>query len=214
MKRTHKNILVVGPLADQVRVLAGNYSGTPSRAVSALDGLREQFGTGTVTFSPGTSFLREAILVPANLLTTPEGKPGLKAEYFKGMELAGTAAVTRVEPSINYDSDEDTPVAEVGAQEFSARWTGFLTPNESGKYQLGFKGDDGFRVWFDGKLLVEDWNKKGASTKTASVELEKGHPYPIKVEYFQNRGSAVARLIWSDEKAEPAAGGSGRCEER
>jgi hypothetical protein len=203
LKGSGRKILVVGPLADQVRVLEGNYNGTPSHIASALDGIRKQFASDTVTFAPGTTFLRDAILVPASVLTTPDGQPGLKAEYFKGMELAGSPAVTRIESSISFNLDEDTPVAEVGAEHFSARWTGFLTPAQSGKFQLGFNGDDGFRVWFDGKLLVDDWNKHGASTKTAGVEFEKGHKYPIKVEYFQDTRGAVARLLWSDENQHP-----------
>jgi len=203
LKGSGRKILVVGPLADQVRVLEGNYNGTPSHIASALDGIRKQFGSDTVTFAPGTTFLRDAILVPASVLTTPDGNPGLKAEYFKGMELAGSPAVTRIESSISFNLDEDTPVAEVGSEHFSARWTGFLTPAQSGKFQLGFNGDDGFRVWFNGKLLVDDWNKQGASTKTAGVEFEKGHKYPIKVEYFQNTRGAVARLLWSDENQHP-----------
>jgi beta-glucosidase len=203
LKATKKNILVIGPLADQVRVLAGNYSGTPSKVSSALDSIRQQFATDTVTFAPGTAFLRDAILVPASALSTPDGQPGVKAEYFKGMELAGEPAVTRVDPSINFNLDEDTPVAEVGGENFSARWTGFLTPTETGKYQFGLNGDDGYRVWLDGKPVVDEWSKKGASTRTATVELEKGHKYPFKVEYFQNTGGAVARLVWAKENEHP-----------
>ena len=73
---------MVGPLANSLHVLEGNYSGTPSRSTTALDGIRKQFASAQVTFTPGTNFLLEDKPVPASALSTPDGKPGLKAEYF------------------------------------------------------------------------------------------------------------------------------------
>ncbi len=84
-----KNIVVVGPLADNKRVLEGNYNGTPSRSTTALEGIKKQFVSSNVSFVPGTHFLREPKVVPAAFLTTPEGQPGLKAEYFKNKEAFG-----------------------------------------------------------------------------------------------------------------------------
>jgi beta-glucosidase len=54
-----KKILVVGPLADSTEVLYGNYNGTPSHAVSVLEGVRKQFPGVQVSYQPGTSFLSE-----------------------------------------------------------------------------------------------------------------------------------------------------------
>src|SRR5271169_5941004 len=87
-----KKILVVGPLADQTGVLHGNYSGTASHAVTALEGIRQQFGGAQVSFEPGTNFLREHPVIPTSVLSTDDGKPGLKGEYLSG-ELSGTAQV-------------------------------------------------------------------------------------------------------------------------
>ena len=43
-KATLKCVAVIGPNADDPRVLEGNYQGTPSRAVTPLDGIREKVG--------------------------------------------------------------------------------------------------------------------------------------------------------------------------
>ncbi len=81
-----KKIAVVGPLADQTRPLIGNYAGQPTHIVSILDGLHAEFPNAAITFVPGTQFLRtDGTPVPDSLLTTPDGKPGLKAEYNEGM---------------------------------------------------------------------------------------------------------------------------------
>ncbi len=200
-----KNIVVVGPLADSKRVLEGNYNGTPSRATTALEGIRKQFATSAVTFVPGTHFLRDAKSVPAALFTTPDGQPGLKAEYFKNQELSGAPVITRVDKNIDFNFIlQPIPGFSNGAfaiENFSVRWTGFFTPSESGTYQLGMRADDGFRLWLDGKLIVEDWTTHGISSKLAEVKLEKGHKYAFKAEYFQNTGDAIAQIVWNNELA-------------
>jgi beta-glucosidase len=71
-------------------------------------------------------------------------------------------------------------------------------PPETGDYLIGFTGQDGWRLWLDGNLVAEDWNiHHPATTITKSLHLEKAHPYPIKIEYFQDMRSSEARLIWS-----------------
>ena len=77
-----RRIAVVGPLAEQTAVLLGNYNGTPTHTVSVLEGMKAEFPNATITYVPGTQFLSErGNPVPASLLTTPDGKPGLKADY-------------------------------------------------------------------------------------------------------------------------------------
>ncbi|MEP6643243.1 MAG: glycoside hydrolase family 3 C-terminal domain-containing protein [Acidobacteriaceae bacterium] len=200
-----KSIAVVGPLADNRRVLEGNYNGTPSRATTALDGIRQQFPASAITFVPGTHFLRNPKPVPVDLLTTPDGKPGLQAEYFKGVDLKGAPAVTRIDKNIDFNfilaPVPGFSTGAFGSDNFSARWTGFLTPTQSGTYRLGVTGDDGYRLWIDGKLVVEDWSIHGNTTKLAELPLEKGRKYAFKLEYFQSIGDAIARFVWDDDLA-------------
>jgi beta-glucosidase len=198
-----KAIAVIGPLADSTRVLEGNYNGTPSRASTALDGIRKQFPSSEIRFVAGTHFLREPKPVPAEWLTTPDGKLGLRGEYFKGTDLGGTPAVTRIDKNIEFDFVRDpVPGFDSGAfksDDFSARWTGFMTPAESGSYRIGVKIDDGFRLWVDGKKIAEDWSTHGIVTKLVDFKMEKGRKYAIKLEYFQTTGDAIAQLVWSTD---------------
>src|SRR6267143_1040777 len=93
-------IAVFGPLADSVSVLHGNYSGTASRATTALDGIRKQFAA-QITFSPGMNFLRQPTVVPKAALSTGDGQAGLKGEYFSGENFAGTPQVVRVDKTVD-----------------------------------------------------------------------------------------------------------------
>ncbi len=52
-------IAVVGPLAEQTKVLLGNYNGEPSHTVSILEGMRAEFGEGAIQFAEGTNFLNK-----------------------------------------------------------------------------------------------------------------------------------------------------------
>jgi beta-glucosidase len=201
---TAKKILVVGPLAESVQVLHGNYSGTASHAVTALEGIRKQFGSAVVTYEPGTNFLREMPAVPTLVLTTDDGKPGLKGEYFSG-DLTGSPQVTRLDPTVNlqtarFSPDPQTFVGPEGMKEFSVRWTGFLTPTESGTYEIGLSGSNE-RMWLDGKPIVDDPVLHDPNVQTASVTLEKGHRYPLKVEFL--KGAFHVKMVWQPKDADP-----------
>src|SRR6202034_3865620 len=90
LKTSGLKIAVVGPLADQTKVLLGNYNGVPTHTVSVLEGLKAEFPGATINYVPGTQFLRsDGTPVPAALLTTPDGKPGLKEDYATGDLMGG-----------------------------------------------------------------------------------------------------------------------------
>jgi beta-glucosidase len=205
-------IAVVGPLAEQTRVLLGNYNGLPSHTVSVLEGLRAEFPSATINYVPGTQFLsKEATPVPAALLTT-NGKPGAKATYTKGDEPSDektkpTVLVDRIEPGIDASA---TPLpAQVAAiKPLAIHWEATLTPPESGDYRLGVEGDGYFRVSLDGKEITSSWNTSGVETKLGRAHLEKGKPTQIVVDYNQNdKPQPLARLVWSkvDSKPQPEA---------
>ncbi len=108
LKSSTKRIAVIGPLADSPSVLLGNYNGIPSRSTTVLDGIRKQFPGVDITFAPGTAFLRGGKSIPTSALSA-DGKPGLKAEYFHGIELQGSPAVTRVDADVNFDFNGESP---------------------------------------------------------------------------------------------------------
>lgn len=197
-----KKILVVGPLAESVSVLHGNYSGTASHAVTALEGIRKQFSAANVTFLPGTNFLREQQVIPTAALSTEDGKPGLKAEYFAG-DLAATPQIVRVDPYVDlqlFFPHQHAVTPPEGMKDFSARWTGFLTPAESGTYQIGLIGSMN-RMWLDDKLIVDDMVLHDPNPQRVKISLTKGHRYAVKVEFM--RGGFGTKLVWLPVSADP-----------
>jgi beta-glucosidase len=198
-----KKILVVGPLAESVQVLHGNYAGTASHAVTALEGIRKQFSTAQVSYQPGTNFLREHPVIPTSELSAPDGKPGLQAEYFSG-NFSASPQVTRTDPYVDlqlgHHRDSHALPIPAGMKDFSVRWTGFLIPTASGSFQIGLTGSMD-RMWFDGKLIVDDATLHDPVPQLQTVELIKGHRYPIKIEY--NVGGFGTKLVWLPVSGDP-----------
>jgi beta-glucosidase len=200
LKQEPKIIAVIGPDADDLDALEGNYNGTPSRPVTVLAGIRKRFTHSRVVYVEGTGLVGPVTsAVPAPALCSDDSckQHGMRAEYFSNMNLLGAPVLTRTDATVDF-AWGDTGISPQLLKNYSVRWTGVLLPPETGDYLLGFTGQDGYRLWLDGTLLAEDWNiHHPASTLTKELHLEKARHYPIKIEYFQNIRSAEARLIWS-----------------
>jgi beta-glucosidase len=204
LKASVTKIAVVGPLADQTRVLMGNYSGTPTHAVSVLDGLKAEFPQAKIRYVPGTQFLRDdGDPVPDKLLTTPDGKPGLKAEYgsVAGMGLGPgtrpTPLTSRVEPNLNLTAS-NLPAEAQGKAGLSVEWLGFLTPPETGDYLLGMSADGFGRVSVGGKQIAQVFSMGGVQSKLSRVHLERGEKVAVSVTYGKfGAGEPRAQLLWA-----------------
>jgi len=212
LKTSDLKIALIGPLADQSKVLLGNYNGVPTHSVTVLEGLKAEFPGAQIRFEPGTQFLRnDASPVPDNLLSTG-GKPGARATYsmldmgFEGPRPAPTALTSRIEPGVDL-SARPLPPEAAGKKPLHVRWEATLSPPETGDFNLGVQGDGFFRVSVDDKLITQAWSTNGVETKVGRVHLEKGKPCALTVEYGQGGDRVVARLVWSkvDRRPTPEA---------
>jgi beta-glucosidase len=206
-------IAVVGPLADQTRYLLGNYTGTPTRSVSVLDGLKAEFPAAQITFVAGTAFLRdEGELVPASVLTDAQGRLGLNAEFSSGEMFAekGPVLATRHMSALDL-KDADMPQEAAGRLPLLVEWVGSLEPRETGEFSLGVSAEGTFAsLWVDGKQIAQEFvmDQPGLHSKVGHIHLEQGRKVSIRVVYSRNKpGPVQARLIWSkyDPRPDPAA---------
>ena len=211
LKKGLGSIAVIGPAADDLDVLLGNYNGTPSHPVTLLQGIREKVGEGTnVRYARGCE-MAEGMApplspVPSRCLSTGEGgsrRSGLNGEYFNNMQLSGPPSSLRVDSTINF-TWENPPAAGVPHDGFSARWTGRITPAVSGTYYFGVTVDDGVRMYVDGKLFLEDWHDGGSRRIAKEIAFHAGESHEIKLEYYQDGGAAVLQLGWMLNNVDPA----------
>lgn len=191
----YKTIAVVGPNADSVDPLLGNYNGTPSKPVTILDGIRKRFSDSTVLYAEGSSLTGPPLdPIPSQDLKDRSGQPGLTAEYFKGTELQANPMIARTDSTIDFNWRNG--VSPELPEDFSVRWTGNLTVPATGEYEIGFTGTDAFHFWLDDKLIGESWYGDTSKTRLQNLHLEAGHAYSVKIECSQEGSAGLAKLVW------------------
>jgi hypothetical protein len=120
---------------------------------------------------------------------------GLSGVYFDNSNFTGTS-VTRIDPTIDFSWGSGPPAAGVGADTFSVRWAGQIEAPYGGTYTFYTQSDEGIRLWVNNVQLINHSNSRG-SEDSATIVLTAGQRYAIRIEYYEKRGSATARLLWS-----------------
>jgi beta-glucosidase len=193
-----KHILVIG--TDAVDARLGGYSGLGNKKISILDGIKNFVKNKNIeiTYSKGIDWnLKDFITVPAEFLSS-ENQKGLQGNYFPNSDLKGKPAFEKQDEQLNFKWTLYSPDPEkLQPDNYSVRWTGKLEAPASGKYQLGLRGNDGFRLYLNGKLLIDNWEKLSYSTKTVDIDFIKNQKYDLAVEFHENRGEANIELIWN-----------------
>ena len=203
-----QKIAVVGPLANQTKVLLGNYAGKPTHSVSILDGLKAEFPNAKITYISGTQFLRnDGDPVPDTAMTTPDGKPGLKAEYSESKDSPGAQSnptlTTRTETNVNL-SESNLPTEVTGKKTISVQWTGSITPAETGDYLVGVRGIGFGRLSIDGKQVATLVAYDEVEAATGRVHLVKGQKTELSLHYGSRPNAPRAQLIWAKVNDAPS----------
>lgn len=199
------SIAVIGEAARHLQVGAlGSPAVQPFQTVEILDGIQQLAGDGVMVRYAAAGI--EAAPLPVSAVTVPDDGTvhGFRAEYYKNPDLAGPPALVRVDQSVDLEAP-NAPAPGFPTTDFSVRWTARLVAPASGNYVLTFTGDDGYRVFLDGKVLIDNWVREPATTKDTEVSLEAGKSYELRIEYFQAGGDFVARLGWRPAGGTPYA---------
>ena len=161
LKGNAGHIAVVGPTADLLPSIQGNYVGTPLHPMTPLDGMLEQFKSTPILYAQGST-LAEGVGVPVPRTAFGLGK-GLKTEFFATPDWTGRPVAMTTEPLVQADWENAKPAPEVETTNYSVRWTGTLTPPAAGHYVFTLEPGDSFpyspqesyRLLMDGKVVSE-----------------------------------------------------------
>ncbi len=191
-----KNVAVIGPTANPAVTGGGGSSRVrPFAAVSFLDGIRSYAGSGvTVTYASGIPIASETFEATRFTTKAEGGEPGLLGEYFNNQNMQGPPALSRKDDHLNFRWGYGSYVEGGPEDHFSARWTGYYTPNASGEYTFYVSADDGYRLYVDDKPLLDRWRVSSETLTTAIFRLEAGKTYRIRLEYFEATGQASVGL--------------------
>ncbi len=224
LPRTLKRIAVVGPTADDTMALLGNYFGTPAAPVTILQGIRDAATGIEVRYARGVDLVEgrddpsATPLIEAAYLRPSADAPerGLRGAYFRTPDLSGTPALVRTDAQIGFRWDRGSPTDNLLARGeaapgqgipndgFSIRWQGQLLPPVSGRYRIEAAADDGFRLYVDGKRVLDHWvDSDRLRSDGVDLDLQAGRAYELTLEYYDAQRDAGVRLGWRMPGAKP-----------
>ncbi|OGU13786.1 MAG: glucan 1,4-alpha-glucosidase [Geobacteraceae bacterium GWC2_53_11] len=204
LRKDLRTIAVIGPNADDVEVLLGNYNGIPAEPITPLEGIKRKVSQKTTVLYERGCDIAENVssfeaITTSSLLADRGGMPinGLKAEYFNNHAFEGEPFLTRIDPEIDFNWWDQPAVPGLRADSFSVRWTGMLVPPTTGRFLLGVTVYGGFRLFLEDSLLAESSDRHTVITGWKDMYLKAGLPRRIRIEYWDRRADASARLVWS-----------------
>ena len=210
--RASTRIAVVGPLADALRVMRGNYSSTQTGPTQTVfEGLTQQFSAPAVTLVPFGPSITDGDPVPASAFVAPDGSPGLRASYFN-LEPGSPQDVGKRRFQAKPFASQGVTQVESHARDFAEAgevtrvvWTGFFVAPETGSYRLGVAGIKGHvRIAGREVTLARRPTHWSEPIGLIQVELKKGERYALR---FENEpgDSAQPGFVWKRVSRRPLA---------
>lgn len=209
---TLRRVLVVGPNANSVAALLGNYNGTPSAPVTVLSGLRAALGPRVevesalgcdyVGTKAGSATIPRTALSLVETLPLDEGDgSGLRGEWYPNLTLEGAPVASSRYHEVELTLKDDAVIAPgVAAKKYSARFRGLLTTNVAGEYTFLISATGGVRLFLGDERLIDAWTP-GEKTVTVTRRLAERVSLPLRLEYFHDGdvdgAPAKLNLQWS-----------------
>ena len=212
LEKDVKTIAVLGPNANDVEVLLGNYNGFPSEPVTPYEGIKAKYPEAEVIYERGCELAEGMpsfnVVDASHFFVSKEKKiQGLTGEYFDNSDLNGEPFFTRVDEKIDFAWWDGAPDESFDPDNYGVRWTGVLVPEKTGSFALGGYGFNGFKIYIEDTLLVQFDGEFDPVKTYKYVNLEAGKEYDIKIEFYKNLRYSFMQLIWAapDETLEERA---------
>ena len=194
-------ILLLGEAAAEVKL--GGYSGKGYQNVSIKDGLQAAFGLKNVSYyalpeKPWVS--NEVVLGTQNKWF--EIPNGFNANYFKNPTLSGAPVLSRTENQIDYHWTLYGPSELTGNGFYAARWEAQLIGKQNTTLELGLTGNDGFRLYLNDTLRIDQWEKQGFHQRKVAIDVKEGQQYQLRIEFREPQGNGRIKLFIEDPDAE------------
>ncbi|MGE9315131.1 glycoside hydrolase family 3 N-terminal domain-containing protein [Niabella sp. CJ426] len=204
LSKSIKSLAVIGPDAAEARL--GGYAGEGYQKINMLDAIREKLGSKTqVYYTEGVGRQDSSYKIISGRFLSNNGKPGLEAAYFSGRDMSGKPDLVRTDATIDFLWTLYAPDAQLSSDFYAARWTGTLTAPQTGNYKIGIEGNDGYRLYINDQLIVDQWQKLSYHTTLKNYSFEAGKKYRIKVEFYETNGNGTIRLVWNEGKPDNTA---------
>lgn len=189
-------IAVIGPNANDSIMMWGNYNGFPSHTVTILEGITHKLVGGQVIYDKGCELTTGDTFVSLFNRCSWKGKIGFKASYWNQLEFAGKEVTeTLIGSPFNFHTGGATVFApDVNLNNFTACYQSIFCPEEDRKVTFNINGDDGYRVFVNGKKVIDNWGQHGAEARSYILDAHAGMKYDIRIEYMQAGGEGILQF--------------------
>ena len=207
LKKNIGTLAVIGPNADQWQMLLGNYNGLPSKAYTPLEGIRSRLGDAHVLYAQGCELaegLPAFAKVPAAALSHDNQK-GLHADYYNHHDFSGGILFSGTDAQLDATWGDGAPRKDMNGDDFGVKWTGEITPDQSGNYQLGIITTCKVNLYLDDSLVANtsyhfrDEFNDPRLRNSKTLHLTAGKRYKLRVEAGETYGDARIELVWSKQ---------------
>ena len=199
-----KSIALIGRDIEDGRL--GGYSGPGTEIINIHTGIKNYIeGSGVkINHARGVSMrYNEFITIPTEFLSCEfngKNEKGLVGEYYSNINFSGKPEYTEVNRRMSFGWTLYSPNEKlIPYDSYSIRWTGKITSPVNGVYKIGVTGNDGYRIYINGKLIIDNWKKVTYETCVTDFEWKKGQTYDIKIEFFESIGNSRFNLVWNVE---------------
>ncbi len=198
LSKNISSIALIG--SDAIEARLGGYSGAGNEKINILQGLQSLLPKIKIRYSQGVSRnIKSYTIIPETVLSHTTGNQkvkGLKGSYYKSIDLSGTPILQRTDKTIDFHWTLYGPDPQLPNDFYSVQWTGTLHAPASGSFHIGLEGNDGFRLYLDDQLIVDQWEKQSHHTRMVPVQLQKDKAYAIRIEFKETNGNAHIKLVW------------------
>ncbi|AUP77901.1 glycoside hydrolase family 3 protein [Flavivirga eckloniae] len=199
LKKDIKSIAVIGPNANAVQSLLGNYHGTPHNFITPLKAIKDKLPNTQVNYALGSDIASgwpTLNHIPASVLKNGN-QSGLKGEYFSKRNFEGKPTLTKTDSIVDFIWTPVRPIKDLKSDVFSVRWTGDIVPEQTGLYRIALKASSYGKLFVNDSLYVEFSADHEPQTRYFDLELKQGKSYPVKIEYHNTLSDPQAHLLWA-----------------
>lgn len=200
LSKNIKTLAILGPNADDIELLNGNYGGTPTKEHqhSLLEGIRQAVPNAEIIYDKACE-LNDEYTTVHHLQDFNDGK-GVKVEFWNNKELKGDPDVTGYYNELNFSTFGAWGFAEgINNDNLSVRVSGKYTATFTGEMKYTLNTDNGYVLKVNDEVVEENkgggrrgfgggfgFGRRGADYKSFPVEA--GKDYNVVIEYGRGNG--------------------------
>jgi beta-glucosidase len=186
LSKSIKKIAIIGPNADDERLMWGNYNGRPFSTVTVLNGIKTKLPSEKIIYDRACDLTDKMYIESIIGECSMDGKAGLKATYWNNRELSGEAAAAlQITDPIQLTTDGQHEFAPgVHLQDFSCKYETVFKPAQSGEIIFKIEPRGRFELFVNGDTLYKPI-RFGPRTMRIPVKVENGKEYKIEARFRQ-----------------------------